>query len=81
MAKEEYTVVDTSGKEIEPDFTKGRIVATDLESLTMTYATYDEQPDLDDDGNIIVHGPKPTVEEQIANLQSAITDLYEATLS
>ena len=73
-----YTIVDTSGNIInDPDYTKGRLIPKNDENLTLVYTTWEEDPDKDEDGNVIIHGPKPTVEEQIANLQDAITELYE----
>lgn len=77
-----YKIVDKAGNEItNPDYTKGRITSTDSQTMTMVYETWAEKPDLDTDGNVIVHGPKPTVEEQLSTIQEAIAELYEATLS
>lgn len=77
-----YTIYDKSGTIIsDPDYTKGRITSVDSENKTMVYETWEETPDKDDDGNVIIHGPKPTIEEQLSTIQEAIAELYESTLS
>lgn len=69
-------IVDFSGKEIAAeglDYTKGRLTQGDDD--TLIYSTWEENPDKDDNGNIIDHTPKITVSKRMDEIEAALMEL------
>ena len=70
-------IVDFSGKAIAAeglDYTKGRLTQGD-DPDTLVYSTWEENPDKDDNGNIIDHTPKITVSERMDEIEAALMEL------
>ena len=69
-------IVDFSGKEIAAeglDYTKGRLTQGD--GGTLVYSTWEENPDKDENGNIIDHTPKITVSKRMDEIEAALMEL------
>ena len=70
-------IVDFSGKEIAAeglDYTKGRLTQGD-DADTLVYSTWEENPDKDENGNIIDHTPKITVSKRMDEIEAALMEL------
>ena len=69
-------IVDFSGKEIAAeglDYTKGRLTQGDDD--TLIYSTWEENPDKDEQGNVIDHTPVLTVSERMDEIETALMEL------
>lgn len=70
-------IVDFSGKEIAAeglDYTKGRLTQGD-DADTLVYSTWEENPDKDEQGNVIDHTPVLTVRERMDEIEAALMEL------
>ena len=70
-------IVDFSGKAIAAeglDYTKGRLPQGD-DPDSLVYSTWKENPDKDDNGNIIDHTPKITVSKRMDEIEAALMEL------
>ena len=70
-------IVDFSGKEIAAeglDYTKGRLTQGD-DADTLVYSTWEENPDKDEQGNVIDHAPVLTVSERMDEIETALMEL------
>ena len=71
-------IIDSKGIEIsKPDYSLGRLLQGS-DSDTLVYWTWEEKPDVDDNGAVIDHTPKPSAEERMAAMEAAIVDLMLA---
>ena len=69
--------MDFSGKEIAAeglDYTKGRLTQGD-DADTLVYSTWKENPDKDEQGNVIDHTPVLTVRERMDEIETALMEL------
>ena len=82
-------IIDSSGNEItgRPDYTLGRLVQGDEPGI-LVYKTWEEEPDLDDDGNVIDHTWGVSDSEKMDNMQEdidmtqlALAEVYEMLVS
>ena len=72
-------IVDFSGKEIAAeglDYTKGRLTQGD-DADTLVYSTWEENPDKDEQGNVIDHTPVLTVRERMDEIEAALMELAD----
>ena len=53
----------------------GRLIQSKDEVDTLIFATWDEVPDTDEEGNVIDHSEKPSTEERLSATESALIDL------
>lgn len=70
-------IVDFSGKEISADaldYSKGRLTQGD-DADTLVYSTWEENPDKDEQGNVISHEPVLTVSERMNEIEAALMEL------
>ena len=70
-------IVDTSGKELNRDeinFDAGRLLPGDDDG-TLIYTTWAEAPDMDAQGEIIDHTPRPSADARMSAIEAAIVDL------
>jgi hypothetical protein len=71
-------IIDSKGNVItKPDYTKGRLLEGS-DSETLVYWTWEEKPDLDENGDVIDHTPRPSYEDRMAAAEAAIVDLMLA---
>ena len=70
-------IVDSKGNEVKKnnlDFTKGRLTQGD-DADTLVYSTWEENPDKDEQGNVIDHTPVLTVSERMDEIETALMEL------
>ena len=70
-------IVDFKGKEISADkldYSKGRLTQGD-EPDTLVYSTWEENPDKDEQGNVISHEPVLTAEQRMDEIEAALMEL------
>lgn len=70
-------IVDFKGNEVKKnnlDFTKGRLTQGD-DADTLVYSTWEENPDKDEQGNVISHEPVLTTEERMTEIEAALIEL------
>ncbi len=70
-------IVDFNGKGISADkldYSKGRLTQGD-DSDTLVYSTWEENPDKDEQGNVISHEPVLTTEERMTEIEAALMEL------
>ena len=70
-------IVDFNGKEISADkldYSKGRLTQG-YDSDTLVYSTWEENPDKDEQGNVISHEPVLTTEERMTEVEAALMEL------
>lgn len=70
-------IVDSKGNEVKKnnlDFTKGRLTQGD-DAGTLVYSTWEENPDKDEQGNVISHEPVLTTEERMTEIEAALIEL------
>ena len=70
-------IVDFKGNEISADaldYSKGRLTPGD-EPDTLVYSTWEENPDKDEQGNVISHEPVLTVSERMNEIEAALMEL------
>ena len=72
-------IVDFKGKEISADkldYSKGRLTQGD-EPDTLVYSTWEENPDKDEQGNVIDRTPVLTVSERMDEIEAALMELVK----
>ena len=70
-------IVDSKGNEVKKnnlDFTKGRLTQGD-DADTLVYSTWEENPDKDEQGNVISHEPVLTAEQRMNEIEAALMEL------
>ena len=70
-------IVDSKGNEVKKnnlDFTKGRLTQGD-DADTLVYSTWEENPDKDEQGNVISLEPVLTVSERMNEIEAALMEL------
>lgn len=70
-------IVDSKGNEVKKnnlDFTKGRLTQGN-DADTLVYSTWEENPDKDEQGNVISHEPVLTTEERMTEIEAALMEL------
>lgn len=70
-------IVDFKGKEISADkldYSKGRLTQGN-DADTLVYSTWEENPDKDEQGNVIDHTPVLTVSERMNEIEAALMEL------